>query len=491
VKIRNQDVSRAEHRGKPIRAGRLATRPLLAALLLVAVLAPCALRAQTNAAKAAPSSQRWLLIVETSRPMQRRADAVLQTVKDLLSSGMAGQLRQGDTLGVWTFADELHTGRFPLQTWSPEAQQDIASRTLTFLKGQKHEKQANFDKVLPVLARVINDSRLLTVVLVSSGDEKMRGTPFDAQMNEFFQKWHDQQQKARMPFVTVLRAKAGQLAEYTINTPPFPTQMPRPSQETQSAETIQTKLLEAIHNPPPPAAPPLIISGKKPQPEKAPAPKPEQTVVKVDAPAPAAAAPGTNSVLAAKPLAPAAPPVQMAKTEAAPVTPAKPSTELPPKPSPAPVPVTEPKAEAVKGPETKPVEPASAKPEAAPTVQTPTAKPKPVAIEPPNPAPAPEPKAALAPAPVLAPPATQGVSASALPARPSSLAPPPSAVPTPPAQTATAVPAEALARHKSIWIAGLLLAGVATCFAVLLLRRSRAAPQASLITRSFERKNRP
>src|ERR1035437_629860 len=248
---------------------------------------------------------------------------------------MAGQLQRGDTLGVWTFNDDLYTGRFPLQTWSPEAQQDIASRTLTFLKGQKHEKQANFDKVLPALGRVIKDSQLLTVVLVSSGDEKMGGTPFDAQINEFRQKWHDQQQKARMPFVTVLRAKAGQLADYTINTPPWPTQMPRLSQETQSAETIQEKLLEALHNPPPPTVPPLIISGKKRQPEKAPAPKPQPTVVKVDAPAPAAAAPppaapppSPTTLPPPNPPVPAVPPVQTAKTEAAPVTSAKPSTEV-------------------------------------------------------------------------------------------------------------------------------------------------------------------
>jgi uncharacterized membrane protein len=46
-----------------------------------------------------------------------------------------------------------------------------------------------------------------------------------------------------------------------------------------------------------------------------------------------------------------------------------------------------------------------------------------------------------------------------------------------------------LARNRSIWIAALVLAGVAIGLAFLLLRRSRTAPAASLITRSFERKN--
>jgi hypothetical protein len=412
---------------------------------------------------------------------------VAQAVQDLLTSGMAGQLQRGDTLGVWTYNDDVYAGRFPLQKCSPEEQQGIAARTVTFLKGQKYEKQASFDKVLPALDRVIKDSQHLTVVLISSGDAKMRGTPFDAQINEYCQKWHDQQQKAKMPFVTVLRAKAGQLADYTLNTPPFPTQMPRPSQVTQSAEPIQAKLLEAVRKSPPPAVPPLILSGKKAQPEKAPVPKPEPTVVKTNVPAPAVAAPSTNNLLAARPPAAAVAPVEMAKTEAAPVTPAKPSTEVAPKPSLPPVLVTEPKAEAVKGPEPKPVEPAPAKPEVAPAPSTPSAKPPPVATEPPKPAPAPEPKPALVPAPVPAPPATQEVAVSALLPRPSSLVPPPSSIPPPPAQTGTAVPGETLAQHRNIWIAGLVFAGVTASLVFLFLRRSRTAPGGSLITQSFER----
>src|ERR1039458_3853602 len=230
MKRQYQHVSRIEDGGNRRGAGRLATHPVLAGLLLLTALTSSPLSAQTNTAQGASPAKRWLLIVETSRSMQRRSEAVFQTVQDLLTSGMAGQLRSGDTLGVWTFGDALYAGRFALQIWSPEAQQDIASSTLTFLKGQKYGKQANFDKVLPALNQVIKDSRLLTVVLVSSGDQKMRGTLFDAQINEFWQKWHTPQQKARMPkfwqkwhtpqqkarmpFVTVLRAKAGKLAEY-------------------------------------------------------------------------------------------------------------------------------------------------------------------------------------------------------------------------------------------------------------------------------------
>jgi len=469
-------MSRAENHDEGRRAGLALAQPLLAGLLFVASLTPCPLLAQADKAKAPPPANRCLLVVETSRSMQRRSDAVLQTVQEMLKSGLAGQLRRGDTLGVWTYNESLYAGRFPLQTWSPEAQKDIALRVAAFLKGQKYEKRASLDKVLPALKQLIRDSPLITVILISSAEEKMHGTPFDGPINEFYQKWQNDQQKARMPFVTVLRAQDGQLGDFTVNTPPFAVQMPRLPQERQLAERIQSKLLEAVRSNSPPTAPPLIVSGKKAQPQDAPAPKPEPVAVNVQAPAPAPEATSTNESLNVKPPAPAPPLAQIAKVEAAPVMPAKASVGLSPEPSPAPMPVTEPKAEIVRRPEPSPGAPAPSKVAAAPALPTPA----------PEPAPAPPAAREVSPGTSANPTSV----ASAAPRSPS-LALRPSSLPVPPAQVATAVPAETLVRNRSIWIAGLVLAGVAISFAVLLLRRSRAEPKISLITRSFEREKKP
>jgi hypothetical protein len=469
---------------------------LLAGLLVLAGLTQCPLRAQTNATKAAPPTDRYLLIVETSKSMQRRADAVLGVVQDMLMSGLNGQFRAGGTLGVWTFNEDLSAGRFPLEIWSSSAQKDITQRTLTFLKGQKYEKQANFDKVAPALGGVISDSKLLTVILIASGDWKMRGTPFDNRINESYQQWRDQQQKARMPFVTILRVRNGQVGAYAVNTPPWPLQVPRLAEETKIAEAIQDKLLEALHNAPASTVAPLIISGRKSKPEPAPAPMPEPVVAKAETPPPVAAATVTNQSTIVKPPEPAAPPVEVAKAEPAPVVAEKPVTESTPKPAPAPIPTSEPKPEMVKAPEAKPAEPAPAKPEAAPPPPVPMPKPEPVAVEQPKPSAAPEVKAEPAPAPAAtreAPPAAtpSATAAQATASSPTSLAPPPSSRSAPPAQAASAAPAESLMRARNIWIAALLLAVVAVGIAFLLMRRSRTAPQGSLITRSFEREKGP
>jgi hypothetical protein len=53
------------------------------------------------------------------------------------------------------------------------------------------------------------------------------------------------------------------------------------------------------------------------------------------------------------------------------------------------------------------------------------------------------------------------------------------------------VPAGTLVGWPFIWIVGLVLAVVVIGFVILLRRRFHAAPGASLITQSFERKNKP
>jgi hypothetical protein len=587
--LRNRYENASRSRG-PTRwgsAGWVCAQRLLAGLLVLGGVAQCPLGAQTNATKAAHAPDRYLLIVETSKSMQRRADAVLGTVWYLLGSGLNGQFRDGGTLGVWTFNQDLSAGVFPLQAWSSSAQKDITQRTITFLKGQKYGKRANFDEVALALSRVIEASEVITVVLISSGDVKIRGTPFDDRINAAYQEFRVQQQKARMPFVTVLRARHGQVVDYIVNTPPWPLQVPRLPEESKSVEAPHGKPREALHNAPSSTVPPLIVSGKKPKPEPAPGPKPEPAPARAEPPAPVVAAAVTNEPAQVKPSEPAAAPAEVAKVEPAPVVspkpatepvpepkaetmqapkalttepapakseavlplplatpnpepapawaeplplvpaatvtdepavmkqpepaapavevarvepvpvaPAQPATESAPKPVPAPKPVTEPKAETVKAPEAKATEPTPAKPEA--ILPPPAAKPlpKPVTVEQPKPSPAPEVKTGLAPGPSATPEALPAAAPSALAdqvttSNSSSLAPPPSSRPAPPAQSATAVPGEALMRTGIILIAAVLLAFVVVGFAFLLTRRSRTAPQGSLITRSFEREKGP
>src|SRR5690348_16222663 len=79
---------------------------------------PLLLRGQTNSTAPAYPTNRFLIIVETSRAMQRRSQAMTRAVRDLLTSGLSGQARRGDSIGVWTFNEELYAGLLPVQQWS-------------------------------------------------------------------------------------------------------------------------------------------------------------------------------------------------------------------------------------------------------------------------------------------------------------------------------------------------------------------------------------
>src|SRR5262249_37713808 len=162
-------------------------------------------------AKSISPANRYLLIVETSKTMQNRSEAVLKSLQEILATGMGGQLRSGDTLGIWTFNDELYAGKFPMQVLSPETQRTGILRALRFVSEQKYEKRARPDKVLQAMQQLIKGSDFISIILVTSGEQPMHGTPFDDPINASYKTWRDEQQKAHLPLITVLRAKKGVL----------------------------------------------------------------------------------------------------------------------------------------------------------------------------------------------------------------------------------------------------------------------------------------
>jgi hypothetical protein len=235
-------------------------------LWLGLVLSPSLIEAQTNTAAPVYAPNRFLLVIETSRAMQHRVQPMLQAVHDVLGSNLAGQGRRGDTLGIWTFNEELHTGLIGLQQWSPEDQKKLTDRVTGFLSAQKYEKRCRFEKMLPALDRVVQGSPYLTVILICQGDEEIHGTPYDQRINAFFRTWQLQQQDAGTPFVIALRAQGGKYVDCTMNPSPWRAELP----------ALPAELLAPLPLPPPhpvvvkeaPKAvtstvPPLIISGRK------------------------------------------------------------------------------------------------------------------------------------------------------------------------------------------------------------------------------------
>ncbi len=276
---------------------------------------------------AIPSSDRYLFIVDTSSGMRPRSTAMQKAVNSLLLSGMNAQLQKGDSIGVWTYNEKLRAGRLPVQYWSPETEQVVASNVVSFLKAEHFEKSPRIAAVLSELQSLIKESERLTVLLISDGSEPVAGTPYDANINEFFKENAWKQKQKRMPFITVLRSYRGEYVGMTLNLAPWPVTFPAFPPKPKVAATPKPKTPEPTAKPaaPPPTAPPLIVIGTKPEPE----PTSPPAEVTPAAPTPTAASEGGVTPAATPSDKPANPAQPAGSSQSSPPTSAAPAPAPP------------------------------------------------------------------------------------------------------------------------------------------------------------------
>ncbi len=327
------------------------------------VFALCAGFSVVPAGRTQPAPQindsRFLFIFDTSAEMKRYLPAVRVEVNELFSRSLGGQLHAGDSLGVWTFDQDLRTGQFPLQHWNPEDAATVASDINKFVGRQHYANVTRFGALQPQLNQLIQDSTRLTVLIFCDGGDEIKWTPFDTGINQVFQQRLAEQKKARQPFVLVLRTQLGQYAGCTLNFPPGmvsipefpPLPKPAPPSPTPPSPTPPAPVIK------PPVGPPLVIIGTKvgtnwppatePPMPPPPAPQPATNMIPVAPTNPVAPPPPTNPAPAVQTNAAPAPPATsftptntapappasaFAPTNAAPVTPAKTLPTLPPAP---------------------------------------------------------------------------------------------------------------------------------------------------------------
>ncbi len=243
--------------------------------------------AQTNGALAKnkpkaepPGGNRFLFIIDTSASMKSTASDTLQAVDEIIQSSASGQLHRGDTLGVWTFNAQLYPGVLPLQTWSPENKNEIASRTGAFLKQQRYGRESQLMAALEGMYAVIKGSDIITIFLISNGQSPIQGTPFDDQINASYAENLKEMKRNRKPIVTVLQAKRGKIIKYTVNALPWPVVIPEVPIPIKTAETVGTAAATPPEVTPHETAPPAA------KPTPTPAPPPPPIVQKTLPPAP-------------------------------------------------------------------------------------------------------------------------------------------------------------------------------------------------------------
>jgi hypothetical protein len=159
--------------------------------------------------------------------MGRNAKAMQAVVHELIESGVQGQMKPGDTFGLWTFNEQLAT-EFPMQRWSPDDNKKLAQLADDFLKKRRFEKKTQLRVMLPPLYSVVKASKAITVILISTGNEPVQGTPFDKEINAIYPIYARELRDAKIPFVTILVGRERELVAYSVNSSLGPINVPQP-----------------------------------------------------------------------------------------------------------------------------------------------------------------------------------------------------------------------------------------------------------------------
>jgi len=245
------------------------------------------------------SPGRFLFIFDTSAAMKNRVEAVQKALNTMLATSMGGQLHSGDSIGVWTFSQDLSAGNYPLQTWDADKAPVIAASLTAFVGGQRYAKTARFEAVQPLLNQVVQGSERLTVLVFCDGTMPVAGTPFDASINQAFAQKLGDQSKAHQPFIILLRSQLGKFTGCTMNYPPALVDIPEFPPLPLPPPPPAPKVIKVTNSPPPliitNIVAPLVIIGTKP------GPPPETNALPTNAPilpTNSPVAPPTNQIVA-------------------------------------------------------------------------------------------------------------------------------------------------------------------------------------------------
>jgi hypothetical protein len=462
---------------------------LAAAIAMVVSISSANLRAAQQTARPSDvAANRFLCIYDISAPMHKHLAAVQKSTREIFQSRCSGQLHYGDSLGVWSFDQELHTGYFPLEVWKPDQEDETTLRIIEFLKEQHVGKGSRLDQVMDGVAQVIQGPQITTVILFSTGMNPMQGTPFDQEINDAYQRALNDMKRDRMPIVTVLQARNGKFLKYTVNALPWPAVIPElliPIKNMAAARTEPSDSANA--RPPDQVNTNSVAANSRPGTAAPNATTPATPLNRVQTPPtlvlspPAASQPAPANTPAPSP-ATQPPPTQPQLAVSNPTGPGPNFDAKPPMPNP---------------PVQTPAPPTPAVNQTPPPAANANAALVPKSPEHPNPVP---PPARTVPPVVAAtkpgpPPASPPSAVANPPTKPPTVKPNPVPNPTPvvaakprtnppPVQTALAVEVPGT-RSKTLLIAGVSLLCLAVGLLYLTLRRIRGGGGPSLITRSM------
>src|SRR5438067_812208 len=132
--------------------------------LWFAILAILLAAADAGAADA-PEPGRFLLVFETSSALKKNLPVVEHELDALFAGNFQNEILENDDLAVWIVDQDLHTGAFPMASWSPAEAEIYSARLKDFLRKQNFARRASLAALQPLLNRVVKNSDRLTILI--------------------------------------------------------------------------------------------------------------------------------------------------------------------------------------------------------------------------------------------------------------------------------------------------------------------------------------
>lgn len=222
----------------------------------------------------------WVVAIDTSFSMNRIREATRLACSNWVASGFSGHLAPGDLLELWAFQEQINTRPTAPQVWMPELNLAIARGSTAFLQRTRFDGQTHPQKVISSLVSTAAQSPHLTAILVSDGDDPVRGTPFDSALNIRLQQLRKLAHAQRRPIFLCLKAEAGRWtgwsaeldpADLELPPPPVPPVRPKPVPVVQPTLEVPAPRLPPQPEPTTPVritvqTPPPVIPSPEPPP---------------------------------------------------------------------------------------------------------------------------------------------------------------------------------------------------------------------------------
>ncbi len=302
----------------------------------------------SNSLPAAPDGDRFLFVVDHSSSMKKLSLVARETVVGMIFKGFDGRMTNGDTYGIWTASAKPQIGVLPMQVWDGGHSLELASLAGKYLRSVPNEGRANFTDLLTMLHSVVTAVGDLNIFIITDGETPFKGSPADAELNQQFKEKGKDARRAGKPLIVTLATREGRMAGFSVTVagepiklPPRPARLiakPTPASGTSTEQRAHRSIVitntppkpAIAFEPPPPAPAPVVASVASIPPTPAPAavPSPEPAIEK-------AAAPVSGHQIAAHQ---APPPPAPVPTPAAPVKPEAPTATPANRNLPAPAP---------------------------------------------------------------------------------------------------------------------------------------------------------